>query len=80
MHTDVYDAFAAAFVAKMAALRVGDPMVAGTDIGPLATEQGRADVEEQVRDAVAKGALGLVRGRSGPTSPAGATRRPWSPI
>ncbi len=63
VHTDVYDAFAAAFVAKMAALRVGDPMVAGTDVGPLATEQGRADVEEQVRDAVAKGASVLCGGQ-----------------
>jgi len=63
VHTDVYDAFAAAFVAKMAALNVGDPMVAGTDVGPLATEQGRADVEEQVRDAVAKGASVLCGGQ-----------------
>ena len=62
VHTDVYDAFSAAFVAKMSALRVGDPMVAGTDIGPLATEQGRADIEEQVRDAVAKGASVLCGG------------------
>ncbi len=62
VHTDIYDAFTAAFVAKMSALRVGDPMVAGTDIGPLATEQGRADIEEQVRDAVAKGASVLCGG------------------
>jgi succinate-semialdehyde dehydrogenase/glutarate-semialdehyde dehydrogenase len=62
VHTDVYDAFAEAFVAKMSSLRVGDPMVAGTDIGPLATEQGRADIEEQVRDAVAKGASVLCGG------------------
>jgi succinate-semialdehyde dehydrogenase/glutarate-semialdehyde dehydrogenase len=62
VHTDVYDAFADAFVAKMSALKVGDPMIAGTDIGPLATEQGRADIEEQVRDAVAKGATVLCGG------------------
>jgi len=62
VHTDIYDAFTEAFVAKMSALRVGDPMVAGTDIGPLATEQGRADIEEQVRDAVAKGASVLCGG------------------
>jgi succinate-semialdehyde dehydrogenase / glutarate-semialdehyde dehydrogenase len=62
VHTDVYDEFAQAFVAKMSALRVGDPMVAGTDVGPLATEQGRADIEEQVRDAVAKGASVLCGG------------------
>ena len=62
VHTDVYAAFAEAFVAKMSSLRVGDPMVAGTDVGPLATEQGRADIEEQVRDAVAKGASVLCGG------------------
>ncbi|MBB4956665.1 NADP-dependent succinic semialdehyde dehydrogenase [Micromonospora polyrhachis] len=56
VHTDVYDAFAEAFVARMSALRVGDPMAADTDVGPLATEQGRADVEELVADAVAQGA------------------------
>jgi succinate-semialdehyde dehydrogenase/glutarate-semialdehyde dehydrogenase len=56
VHTDVYDAFVAAFTDKMAALRVGDPMDDATAVGPLATEQGRSDVEEQVRDAAAKGA------------------------
>ena len=63
VHADVYDAFTAAFVEKMSALEVGDPMAETTDIGPLATEQGRADVEEQVRDAVAKGASVLCGGR-----------------
>jgi succinate-semialdehyde dehydrogenase/glutarate-semialdehyde dehydrogenase len=56
VHTDVYDAFAEKFVARMRALTVGDPMESGTDIGPVATEQGRVDVEELVADALAKGA------------------------
>jgi succinate-semialdehyde dehydrogenase/glutarate-semialdehyde dehydrogenase len=34
----------------------------GTDVGPLATEQGREDVEELVRDAVEKGARVVVGG------------------
>ncbi|GAB3141375.1 NADP-dependent succinic semialdehyde dehydrogenase [Micromonospora sonneratiae] len=63
VHTDVYDEFAEAFVARMSALRVGDPMSADTDVGPLATEQGRADVEELVRDAVDKGARVLCGGQ-----------------
>jgi succinate-semialdehyde dehydrogenase/glutarate-semialdehyde dehydrogenase len=62
VHADVYDAFAEAFVAKMSALTVGDPISDGTDIGPLATEQGRADVEAQVDDARAKGAAVLCGG------------------
>ena len=62
VHTDVYDAFAEAFVANMSALRVGDPMDADTDVGPLATEQGRDEVHAQVRDAVDKGATVLCGG------------------
>jgi succinate-semialdehyde dehydrogenase/glutarate-semialdehyde dehydrogenase len=34
-----------------------------TDIGPLATESGRADVDAYVQDALAKGAVALVGGR-----------------
>jgi succinate-semialdehyde dehydrogenase/glutarate-semialdehyde dehydrogenase len=56
VHTDVYDEFVDTFVAHMSALTVGDPMMDSTDVGPLATEQGRDDIEAQVADAVAKGA------------------------
>ena len=65
IHTDVYDRFVDAFVAHMSALTVGDPMAEGVDVGPLATEQGRADVEELVQDAVGKGAKVLCGGRRG---------------
>ncbi|MGW0946229.1 NADP-dependent succinic semialdehyde dehydrogenase [Streptomyces sp. NPDC002623] len=56
VHTDVYDAFAARFVAGMAALKVGDPLLEETEVGPLASEQGRADLEELVDDARRSGA------------------------
>ncbi|RZU54422.1 succinate-semialdehyde dehydrogenase/glutarate-semialdehyde dehydrogenase [Krasilnikovia cinnamomea] len=56
VHTDVYDAFVDRFVAHMSGLRVGDPAAAGTDVGPLATRQGRSDVDALVRDAVGRGA------------------------
>jgi succinate-semialdehyde dehydrogenase/glutarate-semialdehyde dehydrogenase len=56
VHADVYDAFVELFVAKMEALTVGDPMDSGTDVGPLATSAGRDGVDEQVHDAIAKGA------------------------
>ncbi|EDY46792.1 NADP-dependent succinic semialdehyde dehydrogenase [Streptomyces sp. SPB074] len=62
-HADVYEEFARAFVAGVAALRVGDPMEEGTDVGPLSSEQGRADLEELVDDAVAKGARVLTGGK-----------------
>ena len=63
VHADVADEFERLFVAQMASKVVGDPMEAGTDIGPLATEQQRADVAELVDDAVAKGAAVLCGGR-----------------
>ena len=47
----------------MAALVVGDPMEDDTDVGPLATEQGREDVEALVQDAVDKGATVLLGGK-----------------
>ncbi|GGQ32640.1 NADP-dependent succinic semialdehyde dehydrogenase [Streptosporangium pseudovulgare] len=62
VHADVHDAFAERFVARMEALRVGDPMEEGTDVGPLATEQGRDDVEMLVADAVGRGARVLCGG------------------
>ncbi|WP_422739434.1 NADP-dependent succinic semialdehyde dehydrogenase [Micromonospora sp. WMMD729] len=62
VHTDVFDAFAEKFAANMAALRVGDPMDADTDVGPLASEHGRDEVHAQVRDAVDNGATVLCGG------------------
>jgi succinate-semialdehyde dehydrogenase / glutarate-semialdehyde dehydrogenase len=62
VHADAYDEFAAAFVKEMSALQVGDPMLEGTDVGPLATDQGRDEVAGQVADAVAKGATVLCGG------------------
>ncbi|MGY5050242.1 NADP-dependent succinic semialdehyde dehydrogenase [Streptomyces sp. 900105755] len=62
VHTDVYDAFVEKFVAGMAALRMGDPMDEATDVGPLASEQGRKDLEELVEDAKRSGARVLCGG------------------
>lgn len=73
VHADVYDTFAERFTALMAGLTVGDPMAGSTDVGPLATERGRADLEELVDDAVRRGATALCGGRR-PTDPAELTR------
>ncbi|MET8945218.1 NADP-dependent succinic semialdehyde dehydrogenase [Streptomyces sp. NPDC004542] len=62
VHSDVYDAFAEKFVAGMRALKVGDPLEEDTDIGPLASERGRADLEELVDDARRSGAEVLCGG------------------
>ncbi|HEX2848991.1 MAG TPA: NADP-dependent succinic semialdehyde dehydrogenase [Acidimicrobiales bacterium] len=66
IHEAVAGEFEERFVAAMTALRVGDPMDDSTDVGPLATEQGRADVEDLVADAVAKGARVLCGGEALP--------------
>jgi succinate-semialdehyde dehydrogenase/glutarate-semialdehyde dehydrogenase len=63
VHADVYDAFTDAFVKHMSSLVIGDPMDPTTDIGPLATEQGRQDVVALVEDAVGLGAQILCGGQ-----------------
>jgi succinate-semialdehyde dehydrogenase/glutarate-semialdehyde dehydrogenase len=56
VHEEIADRFERAFVDRMRALRMGDPMEEDTDIGPLATESIRADLHEQVRTSVDAGA------------------------
>ncbi|MGW2764863.1 NADP-dependent succinic semialdehyde dehydrogenase [Streptomyces sp. NPDC001275] len=56
VHTDIYDAFAERFTAGMRALRIGDPLQEDTEVGPLSSERGRADLEELVDDARRGGA------------------------
>jgi succinate-semialdehyde dehydrogenase/glutarate-semialdehyde dehydrogenase len=63
VHADVAEEFTRLFAEKIAALTVGDPMDPDTQIGPLATESGRDDVEKYVQDAVDKGATVLVGGK-----------------
>jgi succinate-semialdehyde dehydrogenase/glutarate-semialdehyde dehydrogenase len=62
VHEQVADEFERLFAEKLRALPVGDPMDDDTKVGPLATEQGRSDVEELVQDAVDKGARVVVGG------------------
>ena len=52
----VYDNFVSKFAAAMAALKVGDPMDESTDVGPIAREDLREELHDQVRRSVAKGA------------------------
>jgi succinate-semialdehyde dehydrogenase/glutarate-semialdehyde dehydrogenase len=58
----VADAFTAAFVARMRALRVGDPFDRATDVGPLAREDLLVEVHGQVTRSVAAGARVLCGG------------------
>ncbi|TDD88658.1 NADP-dependent succinic semialdehyde dehydrogenase [Actinomadura darangshiensis] len=56
------DEFERLFVEHMRAKKVGDPMDDSTDVGPLVSEEGRAEAEELVADAVGKGAAVLCGG------------------
>ena len=63
VHTQIYDEFEKRFVEVMKQLRVGNPLIESTDIGPLATEQILKDIEEQVQVSVAAGAKVLTGGQ-----------------
>ena len=63
VHSAVYDEFARRLTQQVAALRVGDPMLETTDIGPLATRDGVTSLAEQVERSVAAGAKLLTGGR-----------------
>ena len=62
LHEAIADAFLAGLTAKFQALKVGDPMLAATDVGPLATATIRDELAAQVQDCVAQGATVLVGG------------------
>ena len=55
VHIQCYDDFLARFVEFFNTLRVGDPLDAATDVGPLSTESGRKVVQQQVASAYADG-------------------------
>jgi succinate-semialdehyde dehydrogenase/glutarate-semialdehyde dehydrogenase len=62
VHDAVYDDFEHLFVQEMAGKVVGDPMEETTDVGPLASEQQRDDIEDLVADAAARDARVLCGG------------------
>jgi succinate-semialdehyde dehydrogenase/glutarate-semialdehyde dehydrogenase len=59
---ELYDEFLDQFVARMRALKVGEPMDPETELGPLATEQILNGVHEQVQKTIASGAKLLTGG------------------
>jgi acyl-CoA reductase-like NAD-dependent aldehyde dehydrogenase len=60
VHRDVYDAFVEAYVAQARAYRLGNPLHADTNLGPLVNEAAADHVRMQVRQAIAAGARQLV--------------------
>ncbi|MEU8504603.1 NADP-dependent succinic semialdehyde dehydrogenase [Streptomyces brevispora] len=76
VHTEVYEEFAERFAVGMRDLTVGDPLEETTDVGPLASEQGRTDLEELVDDAVRQGA-GVLCGGGRPEGLSGGLEHGW---
>jgi succinate-semialdehyde dehydrogenase/glutarate-semialdehyde dehydrogenase len=58
----VADEFTRKFVARMSGLRVGDPLDARTELGPLSSEEAAIHLDDQVRRAVKEGATVLLGG------------------
>ena len=58
----IYDRFVSKLVSKVEKLRVGNGVDQGVIVGPLHSAAQRTEVEEQVRDAIERGALVLAGG------------------
>jgi succinate-semialdehyde dehydrogenase/glutarate-semialdehyde dehydrogenase len=63
VHEQIADRFEREFVKQMGALKVGDPLDESTDLGPLATQSGVADLERDVEKSVSAGAKILTGGK-----------------
>jgi len=63
VHAQIADKFTQEFVAGMQKLRVGDPMLPETDVGPLATVSMVSDLERQVAQLIVGGARVLTGGK-----------------
>ncbi len=60
---DVADEFTRRLVERFGALKVGDPMDEGTDVGPLVSEAAREELEDQVKRLVDAGGKVLIGGK-----------------
>ena len=59
----IYDRFVSEFVERMRSLKIGDPLDAATELGPLASEAILRGVDRQVQDSIAAGAKLLTGGK-----------------
>jgi len=62
VHEAIADEYEERYAEAMSKLVVGDPLEEATQVGPLATAQGRDEVNEQVADALSKGAKAICGG------------------
>ena len=63
VHEKIYDEFLKKFVARVSAVRVGDPADEKTELGPLATAAIRDQLDQQVKATVAAGAKLVTGGK-----------------
>jgi acyl-CoA reductase-like NAD-dependent aldehyde dehydrogenase len=63
VHDAVFDRFAADLVARLEALKIGNPLDPATDIGPMIEESEAVRIEAWVKEAVREGATVLTGGR-----------------
>ena len=66
VHARVYDAFERGMKEGLERLRIGDPLLEGVDLGPLATQQGVEDLTRQVEGSLQAGARLVTGGRRQP--------------
>jgi len=59
----IYERFVQEFVERMRSLKIGDPLEATTEIGPVASEAILRGVDQQVQDSIAAGATLLTGGK-----------------
>ncbi|MFP3835985.1 aldehyde dehydrogenase family protein, partial [Chryseobacterium sp. SIMBA_028] len=63
VHRSIAARFEAAFAERIRELKVGDGLSTGAEIGPLMHERAIAKVEEQVEDALKRGARLVAGGK-----------------
>jgi acyl-CoA reductase-like NAD-dependent aldehyde dehydrogenase len=71
VHNSLYNEFTASITEYVAGLVLGDPLDPATDLGPMVRARYRAKVEQQVTDALERGARVLTGGRRPPDLPTG---------
>ncbi|MCX6174961.1 MAG: NAD-dependent succinate-semialdehyde dehydrogenase [Ignavibacteriales bacterium] len=59
----IYDEFEKKFIEAMGKVKIGDPMDKETELGPIAREDLLNELDEQVKQSVAKGAVVLCGGK-----------------
>src|SRR4051812_36849946 len=64
VHEDVWDQFMDRFVAGARALKVGDPLDASTDVGPMVDHAAATRTQKWVDEALAMGGKALIGGRA----------------